>query len=85
MRPREKPSRLVTRGPYSLTRNPIYFGFLLISIGTALLFANVLAFVGPIIFFVFVSTFAIPFEETMLIKAFGKSYKSYQTRIRRWI
>lgn len=85
LRPRGKPSKLVTRGPYSFSRNPIYLGFLLISIGVTLLFANVLAFVGPIIFFVFISTFVIPFEEDMLSRVFGKSYQTYRQTIRRWI
>ena len=85
LHPRGKPSKLVTYGPYGFTRNPIYLGFLLISIGTSLLFANVLAFVGPLIFFAFVSTFVIPFEETMLTKVFGGSYKKYRQSIRRWI
>lgn len=85
LHPRQKPSKLVSSGPYSWSRNPIYLGFLLISIGFTLLFANVLAFVGPIIFFAFISTFIIPFEETMLTKVFGKSYKTYTKHIRRWV
>lgn len=80
-----KPSKLVSTGPYSWSRNPIYLGFLLISIGTALLFANVLAFVGPVIFFAFTSLLIIPFEEEMLTKVFGKSYKSYTKHIRKWV
>lgn len=83
--PRKKPSKLVATGPYSWSRNPIYLGLLLVSLGTALLFANVLAFVGPIIFFGFASTFIIPFEESMLTKGFGKSYASYKKKIRRWV
>lgn len=85
LRPHGKPSKLVTHGPYRFSRNPIYLGFLMISIGTVLLFANVLAFVGPLIFFVFISTFVIPVEERMLTKVFGKSYTSYNKKIRRWI
>ncbi|HLD25029.1 MAG TPA: isoprenylcysteine carboxylmethyltransferase family protein, partial [Patescibacteria group bacterium] len=85
LRPRGKPSSLISTGPYGISRNPIYLGFLLISIGTALLFANVLAFVGPIIFFIFISTFVIPLEEDMLTRVFGASYKSYRQSIRRWI
>lgn len=83
--PKRKPTKLVAKGPYSWSRNPMYLGFLLVSIGTALLFANVLAFVGPVIFFAFISTFIIPFEESMLTKGFGKSYASYKKRIRRWV
>lgn len=80
-----KPSRLVIKGPYGISRNPMYLGLLLITIGTALLFANVLAFVGPILFFVFISMLVIPLEESMLSRSFGNSYRSYRSKIRRWL
>ena len=85
LHPRRKPSKLVVRGPYGYSRNPIYLGFLLITVGTSLLFANVLAFVGPVLFFAFVSTFIIPFEEDMLSRKFGKTYHSYRKQTRRWV
>lgn len=83
--PRGKPSKLITEGPYRVTRNPIYLAFLLIAIGTALYFANILAIIGPVLFFYFISTFIIPFEEETLGKSFGATYQSYRKRIRRWI
>lgn len=85
LHPRHKPKKLITHGPYRFSRNPIYLGFLMISLGTVLLFANVLAFAGPIIFLVFINMFFIPYEETMLTKAFGKTYKSYTKKTRRWV
>ena len=83
--PRGKPSSLIIEGPYRLTRNPIYLGFLLIALGTALFFANILAIVGPILFFFFIGAFIIPFEEETLGRTFGKTYHSYLKRTRRWI
>lgn len=83
--PRGKPSNLITEGPYRLTRNPIYLGFFLIALGTALYFANILAIVGPVLFFYFISSFVIPFEEDTLSRTFGKTYHSYRTRTRRWL
>jgi protein-S-isoprenylcysteine O-methyltransferase Ste14 len=85
LHPRRKPTKLVAAGPYGWSRNPIYLGFFLIAVGTALLFANVLAFVGPLIFFAFINTFIIPFEESMLTKSFGKTYVSYKKKTRRWV
>src|SRR3989344_7566706 len=85
LRPRGKPSTFITTGPYRISRNPIYLGFLLIATGTAMLFANVLAFVGPVIFFFFIQTLVIPFEEDTLTKVFGDSYHRYRKRIRRWL
>lgn len=85
IRPRGKPTSLISTGPYRFTRNPIYLGFLCVSLGVALLFANLLALVGPILFFSFISTFIIPFEEDMLSKTFGETYQKYRTRTRRWV
>ncbi|MBI4062356.1 isoprenylcysteine carboxylmethyltransferase family protein [Candidatus Gottesmanbacteria bacterium] len=85
LKPRGKPSSLITVGPYRASRNPIYLGFLCISIGTAILFANVLAFVGPLVFFYFINTLVIPFEEDMLTNTFGSSYQDYRMRTRRWL
>ena len=85
LHPRGKPSAFITTGPYSVSRNPIYLGFFFISLGTALLFANILALVGPVIFFLFINTSVIPFEENMLTGIFGLSYHSYRKRIRRWL
>ena len=85
LHPRGKPKKLVTYGAYRMSRNPIYLGFLMVSVGTVLLFANVLAFVGPLLFFGYVSLFIIPIEEAMLTKGFGKSYKAYTKTIRRWL
>lgn len=83
--PRGKPASLITSGPFRFSRNPIYLGFLLISTGTAVLFANVLSFMGPVIFFFFISTLVIPFEEGMLTNVFGESYGTYSRKIRRWL
>lgn len=85
LNPRGKPSSLITAGPYRISRNPIYLGFLLIAIGTALVFANVLAFVGPLVFFFFINTLVIPFEEDMLTNVFGATYQNYRKQTRRWL
>lgn len=85
LHPRGKPSSLITSGPYRFSRNPIYLGFLLIALGTSLLFANLLAFVGPVVFFFFITATVLPFEEEMLSKIFGERYQKYRKRTRRWV
>jgi len=85
LEPRGKPSALITTGPYAISRNPIYLGFLLVATGTAMVFANILAFIGPIMFFFFIQTLVIPFEEGMLTKIFGDFYQTYRKKIRRWL
>ena len=79
------PSSLVTRRPYSYSRNPIYLGFLLITLGTGTILSSLSAFIAPIIFFLVVNTIIIPFEENRLQKNFGIEYERYKASVRRWL
>lgn len=79
------PSSLVTRRPYSYSRNPIYLGFLLIALGTATILSSLSAFIAPIIFFLVLNTIIIPFEENRLQKNFGIEYEKYKASVRRWL
>jgi protein-S-isoprenylcysteine O-methyltransferase Ste14 len=79
------PSSLVTRRPYSYSRNPIYLGLLLIALGTATILSSLSAFIAPIIFFLVVTTIIIPFEENRLQKNFGIEYERYKESVRRWL
>ena len=79
------PSSLVTRHPYSYSRNPIYLGFLLITLGTGTILSSLSAFIAPIIFFLVVHTIIIPFEENRLQKNFGIEYERYKASVRRWL
>jgi protein-S-isoprenylcysteine O-methyltransferase Ste14 len=79
------PSSLVTKYPYSYSRNPIYLGFLLIALGTATILSSLSAFIAPIIFFLVVNTIIIPFEENRLQKNFGIEYERYKASVRRWL
>jgi protein-S-isoprenylcysteine O-methyltransferase Ste14 len=79
------PSSLVTRRPYSYSRNPIYLGFLLIALGTATSLSSLSAFIAPILFFLVVNTVIIPFEENRLQKNFGIEYEKYKASVRRWL
>ena len=84
-RPGEKPSVLVTTGLFRYTRNPIYLGFLLVSIGFAIYMAAITAFASPILFFIAIDGTVIPKEEAILLQVFGKDYIEYKARVRRWI
>lgn len=80
-----KSSELVTSGPYSLSRNPLYLGTLLIVCGflsfwhsaTLLLFA-----VPPILLYIFG---VVPAEERLLASRFGETFDDYARRTPRWI
>ena len=81
----DKASSLVTIGIYQYTRNPMYFGLLLILFSIGLYLQNLTSmFVLPIYVW-FISKYQIIPEEEALQKVFGHDYKNYQNRVMRWI
>jgi len=81
----DKSSQLVVHGLYRYTRNPMYFGLLLMLIGWALYLGAVSAFfVLP--FFIFtLNFFQVKPEERALERLFGDEYRTYKNKVRRWI
>lgn len=80
-----EPGTLVTGGPFRLTRNPMYLGFLLVLSGAAVLLGALTPFVGPLVFALASQLVYIPFEEAALRAKFGEAYEAYARRVRRWI
>ena len=83
--PTRPTTALVFRGPFRMTRNPMYLAWELICIGVGLV-ANAL---WPIVMAVpaaFVTyRLVISKEERYLEGKFGAEYRDYKARIRRWI
>ena len=81
----DKASSLVAMGIYQYTRNPMYFGLLLILLSIGFYLQNLASmFVLPLYVW-FISKYQIIPEEVALQKVFGQDYKDYQDNIRRWI
>jgi protein-S-isoprenylcysteine O-methyltransferase Ste14 len=85
VRPGAEPTLLVLTGPYRITRNPMYLGILLISIGCFFAAESVWFIIPPIIFFLLINFRLIPFEEQLLKEHFGAEYETYCQRVRRWL
>ena len=83
--PGQKPTVLVIEGPYKFTRNPMYLGVTTALAGAAIYLGDLLAFLSPIVFFMFVSIRFIPREEKLMEKLFGKKYLDYRKKVRRWV
>ncbi len=78
------PTRLVTKGPYAHTRNPMYLGHLIFLIGLAITFwspLGVLIFVGMAVWL----HFRILKDEEKLEQQFGEEFLAYKRRVRRWL
>jgi protein-S-isoprenylcysteine O-methyltransferase Ste14 len=76
---------LVMTGPYRLTRNPMYLGLVVFTLGIALCFGSLPMFAVPILVFATVSLVHIPFEEAKMRRQFGPVFDDYTHRVRRWI
>ncbi len=72
---------LVRQGPYSLSRNPLYFGTFLITISIAVMFQSLvfaLAVLASSILYLMVT---VPREEYRLELNHGKTYTDYRSRV----
>ena len=79
-----KTHELVTDGPYSLTRNPLYFFSLLAYVGAGLAFEKLtVAFIFAIVFW-FSHWPTVLREETKLRNKFGAKYDDYAKRVPRF-
>jgi protein-S-isoprenylcysteine O-methyltransferase Ste14 len=77
--------RIVDRGPFRFTRNPMYLQMLLVCIGVAVMLQNGWILVlTPVCAWV-LQRFAIEAEEAYLERKFGDAYLAYKRRVRRWI
>jgi protein-S-isoprenylcysteine O-methyltransferase Ste14 len=80
--PGQKPSLMVTWGPYRFSRNPMYVGLTLAYLGEA----GLLQQLWPVILLpLTVAYVVIPVEEGKLREVFGEEYTGYQARVRRWL
>ena len=81
----EKTTTLVTKGIFSITRNPMYLG-LFFSISSTILFFGSWFGIIILMFFVwYINKFQIIPEEEAMEKLFGGKYSEYRQKVRRWI
>ena len=81
----ESTSVLVCSGVYTVTRNPMYLGFVLILFGWAFFLANMLALLVLPGFLRYMNRFQIEPEERALTARFGQSFVTYTSQVRRWL
>ena len=83
--PADPTKRLVTRGLYKFSRNPIYVGVMMILIGEAIFFQSYDLWVYLLFTFVSLNLFVMLIEEPRLRKDFGEGYYQYCQKVRRWL
>ena len=77
--------KLITSGPYQFTRNPMYLGLVILTLGVALWVGAWPMFIAPVAIFSTANWVHIPFEEAKMRRQFGAAYEGYVERVRRWV
>ena len=75
---------LLTRGPYTYSRNPMYVSELALWLGWAVFYGNISVLIGSVILFAVLVPGA-RYEERVLEARFGDAYRAYRGRVPRWL
>lgn len=76
---------IVTDGPYSLCRHPLYVGTVLVALGAALSFESPLLVIVGMLFICPVHLLVASLEEQHLTQLFGDRYTEYCKRVPRFL
>ncbi|MCF6320689.1 MAG: isoprenylcysteine carboxylmethyltransferase family protein [Rhizobiaceae bacterium] len=83
--PTKGADKLVSSGPFALSRNPIYLGNTILTFGLGIAFANPWFFIAAIAAALATNYLQIIPEEKHLEYRFGKQWRTYSKKVRRWI
>jgi protein-S-isoprenylcysteine O-methyltransferase Ste14 len=75
-----KDQELATEGPYAMTRNPLYFGNLVLGSGIAVSGNNLYSYLIFLVYYLFFFSFLIFLERKRLKKRFGRQYEEWAKR-----
>lgn len=78
-------SHLIASGPFAFTRNPLYLSNTLLMIGIGLIVGGLWFLALAIVAAFATQKLAIEPEERHLEARFGKAYRDYRKKVRRWI
>ena len=80
-----KSTSLITNDIYKYSRNPMYFGYLLIILGSSVYLGNVISIIIIPLFIFTINFLQIIPEEEALKDLYGPRYDEYFSKVRRWI
>jgi protein-S-isoprenylcysteine O-methyltransferase Ste14 len=83
--PIDAPKKLVVRGLYRYTRNPMYVGVLTVILGWAVLFRAASLVLYALVVGTLFHLFIVLYEERHLAGEFGSQYEAYRSRVPRWL
>jgi protein-S-isoprenylcysteine O-methyltransferase Ste14 len=80
-----KSYELISAGPYSITRNPIYCGTFLLTLSVAVMAQSVVFLLAVMVVSAAYLFFTVPDEEDALRAIYGESFQAYCRRVPRFI
>lgn len=83
--PIDAPKKLVVRGLYRYTRNPMYVGVITVVLGWAMLFRSATLLLYGAVLATCFHGFVVLYEEPHLEWLFGEDYRQYCKRVGRWL
>jgi protein-S-isoprenylcysteine O-methyltransferase Ste14 len=78
-------NQLITSGPFSLVRNPIYIFNITMYSASAFLLGVPSLVPWAVIYFILEYTFIVAYEEGLLIRTFKEEYVQYTDKVNRWL
>ncbi len=73
--------RLITHGAYAVVRHPVYLGAVLIWLGLAVAFSNLLALAITVVYVIPLYILYLREEENMMLESFGEEYRDYRSTV----
>jgi protein-S-isoprenylcysteine O-methyltransferase Ste14 len=83
--PRVPSARLITGGPFGLSRNPIYLAMGLLGAGIGILADGIWVILFLALALILTHKGVILREESYLERRFGQDYLDYKSKVRRWL
>jgi protein-S-isoprenylcysteine O-methyltransferase Ste14 len=81
----QKPTKLITAGPYAISRNPMYIAWTIIYLAAAILVNTWWLIILLPVLILFTHYFVVRHEERKLELQFGEQYRQYCARVRRYL
>jgi protein-S-isoprenylcysteine O-methyltransferase Ste14 len=85
VKPQERPTALITKGIFRISRHPMYLGFVLLLLGLAVFLGNLMVFFAPLAMLITLEKVFVSVEEKKLEEEFEEQYKNYKRRVRKWL
>ena len=83
--PNEDPTVLVTRGPFRISRHPMYLGMVMGLFGYAVLLGSLTPLLVVPAFLLLIDRRFMRKEESVLEESFGDEYEAYRGKTARWV